>query len=81
MQALRGCTSLEREEEREPAEHVLRNQGHALRVYADADIPIQHGFEVTPKSVQDARVGDVERELRRPDVMAVRQRETYKCVG
>ena len=74
-------TYLEREEEREPTKHVLRYQGHALRVDADADVPIQHGFKVTPEPVQDARVGDVEGVLRRPDVMAVRQRQTYACVG
>ena len=44
-------------------------------MYADTDVPIKNGLEVSAEAVQDASVGYVEGQLGRPDVVAVRERK------
>lgn len=66
---------LQRDEQREPAQHVLRDLGHAVRVYAQTNVAIKHGLEVPCEAMQHSRVRYVEGKLGRAGVMTVGQRK------
>ena len=68
-------TYLEREEQREPTQHVFRDLGHTVWVYAEANVAIQHSLKIASEAVQDTSVRYVESQFRRAGVMAVRQRK------
>lgn len=44
-------------------------------MYADTDVPIKNGFEVSAEAVEDTSVRYVEGQLGRPDVVAIRERK------
>ena len=64
---------LQWEEQREPAQHVFGYLSHTVWVYAETNVAVEHGLEVSSEAVQDASVRYVEGELRRAGIMAVRQ--------
>lgn len=65
-------TYCEGEEDGEPRKHVA---GGPFRVNRKHDIRVEDGFEVAGESMADAGAGDVEREMRGPRIVMVRERK------
>lgn len=68
---------LEREVYGEPANHIFRNVIFSLRMNAEPDVPVQNCLEITRKTMQNPRVGDVKVQVGEPGIMAVCHRESY----